>query len=669
MGNYNITAAAALKSLREEYKADALMTAFIDDLAAVVAPTHVVAFFDGTVKALRDGMGGTLNMDKIWVLFPDDQGTAHEEAELDGIRTALVRRGVKADKIISWRTPEKERGVKLLGAPIGHDAYGAELIYKAVVKLAAEAKLVANMGLTHPLEALKLTTASLSKRLDYKARQSDPNSGVLDALGTADMQQHAVLAQIAGEQAQPGQQPKLPPFATAVASLSTVHGGVGLRPLRRLAGAGIPHMASLTQSLPRLLDRLQKPGSGALALAVAAEIQQADTSMLPWAISARAAHARLQQAVGTPMPAASRANLAKLLPSMKEPGKEVKVPSLRELVTTTARALQREASLALWLREFERAFTTAGPYQKFLLRSGSAPGATAHLAPVNLNPFAPSHLAGLDRMQPHVYRMSLRYIMGMEPLPGTAAAIIAGGGTCPSCKTCLVGYDIEFLTNHLMSCAVGGCTQRTALAITQAVQRCMTDVGITSVRELRGLSATSAHRPGDAVSEPVPVPVAYDAGGELRWVVDTTVSYLSSSNYVSAVHGDAEAEVTKAEKDKEAAMRREIATGQRSALPPGFRFVPAAMDARGRKGPQLKALLASLAEHGAAHALATPASTEEGGDAAKGQLAVRFSARMAVALHRALMQAYLYRAQEVARAAEERTGFAAVTGLELRFQQ
>ncbi len=81
-------------------------------------------------------------------------------------------------------------------------------------------------------------------------------------------------------------------------------------------------------------------------------------------------------------------------------------------------------------------------------------------------------------MQPHVYRMSLRYIMGMEPLPGTAAAIIAGGGTtCPSCKTCLVGYDIEFLTNHLLSCAVGGCTQRTALAITQAVmqRRCMTD--------------------------------------------------------------------------------------------------------------------------------------------------------------------------------------------------
>jgi hypothetical protein len=60
----------------------------------------------------------------------------------------------------------------------------------------------------------------------------------------------------------------------------------------------------------------------------------------------------------------------------------------------------------------------------------------------------------------------------------------------------------------------------------------------------------------------------------------------------------------------------------------GFRFVLAAMDLRGRKGPQLEALLASLAEHGAAHALAAPASTEEGGNAANGQLAVRFRARM-----------------------------------------
>jgi hypothetical protein len=153
-----------------------------------------VSFFDGTVNGLWDGMGGTLNMDKIWVLFPDAKGTTQEEAELDDIRARLVERGVKTDKIISWRTPEKERGVKLLGAPIGHDAFAAELILRAVGKLDAEAKLVANMGLTYPLEALKLTTASLSKRLDYKARQSDPNSRVLDALGTADMQQHAVLA-------------------------------------------------------------------------------------------------------------------------------------------------------------------------------------------------------------------------------------------------------------------------------------------------------------------------------------------------------------------------------------------------------------------------------------------------------------------------------------------
>jgi hypothetical protein len=43
-------------------------------------------------------------------------------------------------------------------------------------------------------------------------------------------QQHAVLAQIAGEQAQPGQQPKLPPFAIAVASLSQVRKSARLTP-------------------------------------------------------------------------------------------------------------------------------------------------------------------------------------------------------------------------------------------------------------------------------------------------------------------------------------------------------------------------------------------------------------------------------------------------------
>ena len=55
---------------------------------------------------------------------------------------------------------------------------------------------------------------------------------------------------------------------------------------------------------------------------------------------------------------------------------------------------------------------------------------------------------------------------------------------------------------------------------------------------LRSLTQTPLQRCADAVSSPVPVPVAYDANGELRWGVATTVSHLSSSNSCSAVNGD-----------------------------------------------------------------------------------------------------------------------------------
>ena len=487
------------------------------------------------------------------------------------------------------------------------------------------------------------------------------------------MQQHAVLAQIAGERvgvlAQAGAWPKLPPFATAVAALSTVHGGLGLRPLKRLAETGVLHVAALTQSLPRLLPRLEKPGSGALARAVAAEIRAVATSMLPWAIAARTARARLVLAVGKPLPEAGVASLKELLPSMKEPGKPVEVPAMDGLVTKVERALQHAASIALWQRDFAQLYAGAGQYEKFLLRSGSAPGATAHLLPLDLCPFAPSHLAGADRMRSDVYRMAMRYCMGLEPLAGTAAAIRAGNGCCPSCKQGMEGYDTWAVTNHLVSCSIGGGTQRTAMAITQAVQRCMADVGIPSERETPGLSATSAHRPGDAVSGPMTTPTSFDAGGEVRVVVDTTVSYLNPSNFDNAVYGEPDAEVTKAEAEKVATMRKEVAEGKRSALPQGYEFVPAAMDSRGRLGPKLAKLLEWLAEHGAAHSRAGHATNDEGGNAAKKRLLVRFRARMAVGLHRALMQAYLFRAQEVARQAEARTGLAVVTGLELRFQQ
>ena len=60
--NYNITAAAALKDVRNKYAASAIIPAFIDDLTAVVAPEATVALFDDTQKALKDNMGGELNL-------------------------------------------------------------------------------------------------------------------------------------------------------------------------------------------------------------------------------------------------------------------------------------------------------------------------------------------------------------------------------------------------------------------------------------------------------------------------------------------------------------------------------------------------------------------------------------------------------------------------------
>jgi hypothetical protein len=55
-------------------------------------------------------------------------------------------------------------------------------------------------------------------------------------------------------------------------------------------------------------------------------------------------------------------------------------------------------------------------------------------------------------------------------------------------------------------------------------------------KEVRGLSATSAHRPGDVVSALMPLPECFDAGGGHRWVVDTTVSYLSPSKSAPGTH-------------------------------------------------------------------------------------------------------------------------------------
>jgi hypothetical protein len=312
---------------------------------------------------------------------------------------------------------------------------------------------------------------------------------------------------------------KLPHFARALAAMAPSWGGLNIRPLRRLAETGILHLASLNQSLPRLLKRLDDPSAGAAAAAIVAEIRAVQTSSKPWAVAARAAYARLRAALASPMPTADTAALKPLLEGVENIGKAVDIPPLASLVTEVNPGFQQRCSQGLWQRDFALLINRADVYQKFLLRSGCDSGATAHLQPINLDPFAPSHKQAADRMQAHIFRMSLRYVLALEPISGYHATLLATGGKCPSCCQSLVGYDTHWVTNHTVSCGVGGWTQRTALALTGAICRNFTDVGVATQRETAGLSQISAHRPGDAVTESMSAPASFDAGGQLRYRV------------------------------------------------------------------------------------------------------------------------------------------------------
>jgi hypothetical protein len=256
---------------------------------------------------------------------------------------------------------------------------------------------------------------------------------------------------------------------------------------------------------------------GAAAHAIAREIQAVDTSMLPWARQARDAHARAVAAVGAPLPVAERELLARLLPKAKAVGEAIDIPPLLQLVTTVRPGLQHLLSHGVWHRRFAQLLRDCGSnqFRSFMLRSGCGQGATAWVRPLVPDFFERSHLSGQDRWQPSTFRMGVRHILGYEPACGVAAALKAsGGGKCPAgCGQCLRGYEEWAISNHLMSCAVGGGTQRVAKAMNNGLGRVFRDIGVKCAPELAGLSATSAHRPGDMVADPMPRPESADAGG------------------------------------------------------------------------------------------------------------------------------------------------------------
>ena len=112
-------------------------------------------------------------------------------------------------------------------------------------------------------------------------------------------------------------------------------------------------------------------------------------------------------------------------------------------------------------------------------------------------------------------------------------------------------------------------------------------------------------------------------------------------------------------------IRNEVNNGTRSALAPGYKFMPAAMDPRGRSGPSMLQLHEWIAEHAAMNR-----NTASADDAAElgSKLVTRFTARVSMAMHRSVMLALHDRWQRVLRRAGRDSGQSAVSALELRFQ-
>ena len=110
-----------------------------------------------------------------------------------------------------------------------------------------------------------------------------------------------------------------------------------------------------------------------------------------------------------------------------------------------------------------------------MLRTGSAMGATAWLRPLVAG-LTDDHRMSRARMPPHLFRMALRAMLGMEPVPGIAAMLLGSEGSCPSCGCAMHGHALSewAITQHLVACGSGGWWQRIANSFTAAIADCYT---------------------------------------------------------------------------------------------------------------------------------------------------------------------------------------------------
>jgi hypothetical protein len=208
---------------------------------------------------------------------------------------------------------------------------------------------------------------------------------------------------------------------------------------------------------------------------------------------------------------------------------------------------------------------------------------------------------------------------------------------------------------HLIGCGTGGWWQHNANAITWAVAQCYLDVGVKGNAEMLGLSEISLHRPGDFVSNTLSTPAEFDAGGMDRHAVDTTVCYVTGPSLQAGQTGLQQRQVNTAEVKKVNKLNYEVLKGERTALPAGYRFIPAGITSRGVMGEGMETLLGWLADYGAKNRGVLTYLGEEGAEV-RALLIERWTQRMSMAVNRTTMEAVWFRVLDIQAAARRRHG-------------
>ena len=675
---WNVGAKYALRNVRRDMKDIGIDCAFIDDLTQLLEVQHAVTTYDATQAAMV-AAGALPNMKKVTVFLPLATNDNQRENNRRLRRDFLARGVLPANILTEHDEAVEQQGFELLGVPHGSDAFKSQFMAELAAKVESDGEKVSSLALNSPAEAVALLVMSLSKRLGFAARQCTPTSNAVKALATAHKHSLAVVAHICGsnkfepatgEISEDADTHPLPPFAAEVCGLARRHGGLALQPLDGLAKAGVLHLAVLAGALPKLLARLRMPDSGQASDALADEIEDAENSHLPWAAEARDAYASVK-AMLAPLSPADAKLLKELAPGDKKAGTAVVLPSLQELVTTGSglKKFQMQMSHAFSERDLLRLYKTyVDEKHRFMLRTGSAEGATGFLQPATTG-LGDDYCAASGRMKPHIFRMALRGFLCMEHIPGLFAMLVAEKCCCPSCGRALhtEGLDEWVVAQHLIACCRGGWWNRIAKCVTWAVSESYKDVGVQGKTEVMGLSEISSHRPGDFVSDAMNTPMFEDAGGYEKHAVDTTVSYTTATAVTDGQTGHQQKTVNQAERNKVSKLKREVAQGKRTGLPKGYRFVPVGISSRGVMGEGMEKLFGWLADYGAKNRGVLTYLDDEAAKV-KTMLVRRWTQRMSVAVNRATMEALWFRALDIQAAVrEKRGGRGALTGIDLRF--